>query len=230
MPTALSPVISTNSLFIHVKAPHRPLPLDNVQDLCNALHYLQQEDFDFDLIDWSFERPIVQSPSFQLITAVQECALHHMNHPFRNFQYISGWALSIHKVFSPKTLCLLCQDSWRAIPTDNSGVNRAVERELTWMVNHLPPFWWHLFSWLCGMALWWTFIIYLACLPQHFTLCIGVLVCITWSGLPKASQSYFCPIERNYLLSEVPLYLYGHPWCSTLLSARSVSCCCYAEV
>ena len=157
-----------------------------------------------------------EESKLQLITTVRDFALHGTRHPLRDFQHIAGylnWALNVYPYHRPGLCALYAKTAGKLFQKALLWVNRDVERELTWIVDHLLR------------SVTWSeddhssTVLHVYC--DGFTLCHGVLVPISRTGLPSASSSDLCPTRRIHLPSRVPLRLCSHPRRSTLASHQT---------
>ena len=76
----------------------------------------------------------------QLITAVQDFALHGTRCPLRDSQRIAGhlnWALNMYPFLHPGLCALYTMTAGKLFQKALLWVNRDVERELGWVIDHL---------------------------------------------------------------------------------------------
>ncbi|KAF9242255.1 hypothetical protein BU15DRAFT_72791 [Melanogaster broomeanus] len=76
----------------------------------------------------------------QLISVLRDFAQHGMRHTLRDFQQIAGylnWALNVYPMLRPGLCAVYAKTSGKSQHKALIWVNRDVERELTWAVDHL---------------------------------------------------------------------------------------------
>ena len=76
-----------------------------------------------------------EESKLQLITTVRDFALHGTRCPLRDFQRVAGylnWGLNVYPYLRPGLCALYAKTAGKLL-----WVNRDVERELTWVVDHL---------------------------------------------------------------------------------------------